>query len=114
MSPQEIQSIADLTAKFLGLTIRPKAIIKETSRGYAWTDKGWFTMPQWAIDHSEECAMYIIIHEICHFLNGGLDHGTEFASVEDRALEFWNLKIERTKKNVYAKKIISKRGVFSI
>lgn len=114
MTPLEIQSIADLTSKFIGLTIRPKAIVKKTTRGYAWTDKGWFTMPQWAIDHSEEGAIYLIVHEICHFYKGGINHGTEFASIEDKALDFWGIRIQRTSKNVYAKKIISKRGVFSI
>lgn len=93
----EIQSIANLTAKFLGLSIRPKAEITSNQRGRAYTTKGRFSIPEWAFEHGERFVIYYVVHEVCHFYGGEIDHGQLFCKVEDRALKFWGLYIQRKK-----------------
>ena len=58
MTLSDIQAVADLTAKFLGLIIRPKARITKARRGHAWTNKGTFTIPEWAVKRGEDYATY--------------------------------------------------------
>jgi len=106
MTLADIQAIADLTAKFLGLPFRPTARIKDTSRGYAWTRKGWFSIPTFALSRGEDYVIYYTVHEVCHFYGGHLDHGPQFKRIEDRALAYWGLYIKR--KKVYP----IKNGVF--
>ena len=103
MTLPDIQAIADLTAKFLGLIIRPKARITKANRGHAWTNKGVFSIPEWAVKRGEDYATYYTIHEVCHFYAGGIFHGPLFKKVEDRALANWGLYIER--KKVYPQRI---------
>lgn len=97
MTLNEIQAIANLTAKFLGLAIKPRAEITSNKRGRAYTTKGWFSIPKWAFDHGEKFVIYYVVHEVCHFYGGTLDHGPTFCKVEDRALKFWGLYIQRKK-----------------
>lgn len=97
MTLNEIQAIANLTAKFLGLSIKPKGKITQTKRGRAYTTKGYFTIPEWAFKHGEKFLIYYVVHEVCHFYGGTLDHGKLFCQVEDRALKFWGLYIQRKK-----------------
>jgi predicted metal-dependent hydrolase len=97
MTLNEIQAIANLTAKFLGLPIKPRAKIKDSKRGYAHTTKGWFSIPKWAFDHGEKFVIYYVVHEVCHFYKGTLYHGKKFCQIEDKALRFWGLYIQRKK-----------------
>lgn len=97
MQLNEIQAIANITAKFLGLKIKPRAEITSNKRGRAYTTKGWFSVPEWAFKHGEKFTIYYIVHEVCHFYKGALDHGPKFCQVEDRALKFWGLYIQRKK-----------------
>ena len=97
MTLNEIQAIANITAKFLGLPIKPKAEITSNKRGRAYTTKGRFNIPEWAFKHGEKFVIYYIVHEVCHFYGGTLDHGNLFCQVEDRALKFWGLYIQRKK-----------------
>jgi len=102
---EDIQGIADLTAKFLNLSIRPRAIIKDTRNGKAYTHKGWFSLPKWAWNRGDRYVTYYTIHEVCHFYAGGIDHGTLFKKVEDKALAYWGSYIKRNK--VYPKQIFN-------
>jgi predicted metal-dependent hydrolase len=97
MTLNEIQAIANITAKFLGLSNKPRAEITSNKRGRAYTTKGWFSIPEWAFDHGEKFVIYYVVHEVCHFYGGTLDHGKLFCQVEDRALKFWGLYIQRKK-----------------
>jgi hypothetical protein len=103
MTLPDIQAVADLTAKFLGLSIRPKAEIKKTRRGTALTHRGTFSIPEWALKRGEDYVTYYTIHEVCHFYAGGIHHGPLFKKVEDRALANWGLYIER--KKVYPRRV---------
>jgi predicted metal-dependent hydrolase len=97
MTLNEIQAIANLTAKFLGLSAKPKAEITSNRRGRAYTTKGRFSIPEWAFDHGEKFIIYYVVHEVCHFYEGTLDHGPKFCQIEDHALRFWGLYIQRKK-----------------
>ena len=97
MKLSELQAIANLTAKYLGLSVKPKAKITPNKRGRAYTTKGWFSIPEWAFKHGEKFLIYYVVHEVCHFYGGTLDHGKLFCQVEDRALKFWGLYIRRKK-----------------
>ena len=97
MTEADIQAIADLTAKFLGIPFRPIGKIRDVRRGTAWRKARWFSIPRWVLDHGEDYATYYVIHEVCHFANGYIHHGPEFREVEDRALAYWGLKIHRKK-----------------
>lgn len=99
MTLADIQAVADLTAKFLKLGCRPIATVKPTRRGYAHLSKNRFSVPEWAIARGEDYATYYTVHEVCHFYAGGIDHGSLFVKVEDRALAYWGLYIKR--KRVY-------------
>ena len=97
MKLSEIQAIANITAKHLGLSLKPRAEITKNKRGCAYTTKGYFTIPEWAFNHGEKFVIYYVVHEVCHFYGGTLDHGKLFCQVEDRALKFWGLYIQRKK-----------------
>ena len=100
---EDIQTIADLTAKYLGLSYKPKAIIKDTRNGKAYTHKGWFSVPKWAWSRGDRYVTYYTVHEVCHFYAGGIDHGSLFRKVEDKAMAYWGIYLER--KKVYPKRI---------
>jgi len=102
MKIEDIQYIADLTAKFINLPIRPKAKIHHEVRGYAHINKKHFFIPYSALKRGNHYIIYYIVHEVCHFHNGGTHHGAAFRKIEDKALLYWGLKIER--EGVYPKK----------
>jgi predicted metal-dependent hydrolase len=97
MTLNEIQAIANLTAKLLGISTKPKAEITTNKRGRAYTTQNRFNIPEWSLKHGERFVIYYIVHEVCHFYGGELDHGPLFCKVEDRALKFWGLYIQRKK-----------------
>lgn len=105
LTSADIQAIADLTAKYIGLSFRPKAVIKDIRRGFAHTDNGWFSVPKWAFKRGDQYVTYYTIHETCHFYGGGIVHGNVFRKVEDKALSYWGIYLER--KKVYPKRIFA-------
>ena len=105
MTLADIQAIADLTAKFLGLPNRPQAHIKATRRGRAHVYTNWFSIPTFALERGDNYIIYYTVHEVCHFFNGGIRHGELFKAVEDRALAHWGLYLKR--KKVYQKEILT-------
>lgn len=97
MTLADMQAIADLTAKALGLVDRPRVVLKSIRRGTARWKRGYFTIPEWTKIFGDDYVTYYVVHEVCHFWNGGIYHGPLFREVEDKALAYWGLYIKRKK-----------------
>ena len=89
------QCVANLTAKHLGLAVRPKVRFANVERGQALVEDNIIVIPSRVRKMSATISTYYIAHEITHFFNGGIFHGKKFREVEDRALRFWNISIKR-------------------
>lgn len=85
--------------------------VKNVRRGNARVCKGkyYITIPQWAIDRSDEYGVYYICHECAHVtcarIFGTFSHNSEFRMVEDAYLEDFGLVVKR--KKVYPKELIA-------
>ena len=93
------QAIANLTAKHLGLSVRPKIRFANVERGQALPEHNLIVIPNFVRKMPVKVSTYYICHEISHCADGGLHHGKRFRSVEDKALMFWGISIKR--KGVY-------------
>ncbi len=89
------QAIANLTAKHLGLSVRPKVIFLNVERGQALTDENIIVLPSYIRNVHSSISTYYIAHECTHFVGGGIFHGKRFRELEDKALKFWNISITR-------------------
>jgi len=86
--------------------------VKDVNRGNARCRyKGYYriTIPQWAIDRSEEYGIYYICHELAHCtcseLFGTMGHCTEFKVIEDVYLADFGITIKR--KKAYPKTLVA-------
>lgn len=77
--------------------------IKNVKRGNARLRNGQYhiTIPQWAIDRSDEYGTYYLCHELAHItsreLFGYFNHDEEFKIVEDAYLADFGLVVKRKK-----------------
>lgn len=92
----DAQCIANLTAKRLGLKVRPNVQFEENiDRGMAFVEAGEIFLPEHIRTKRVAISTYYIVHEVCHFFNGGLNHGKKFREIEDKALAFWGISVKR-------------------
>lgn len=105
-SVDDAQAIASLTAKFLGLPVRPEVVIGK--RAEAFTDTNIITIPRDILSRHHTILTYLITHEVVHFVNGGIHHGKLFRKKEDAALKFWHITIKRGKNSPYPVEIRGK------
>lgn len=106
LSQADLQGIADLTAKHIGLSIRPRIVITETQDKFAlaYHEADYITIPRHAIESGQSIFIeYLVTHEICHFAPNCANHKKEFRAMEDKALQFWGIGIER--KTIYPKRL---------
>ncbi len=89
------QAIANLTAKHLGLTVRPKVRFANVKRGQALPEHNIIVIPNSVRNSQSTSSTYLIAHEIVHCCDGGIFHGKRFRELEDKALKFWNISIKR-------------------
>lgn len=104
MTRDDLQAIADLTAEGLGLDVRPHIKYLHVKGGGRASSKTCrITIPRWTAKYGKAYLTYYVVHEVCHFHPGATEHGIIFKMIEDRALAFWDIKIERAK--AYPKKL---------
>lgn len=95
LSLADAQFVANITAKILGLKVRPAVFFDNVERGMAFVEAGQICLPEHLRTKHATISTYYIVHEVCHFINGGLDHGKAFRSYEDKALAFWHISVKR-------------------
>lgn len=117
MTFEEIQCIANLTAKFIGLRERPairivKGKLKGNVMARAFYTLGYIEISDAIFDYRDSIFLhYMIIHEVCHFAPNCGNHKKIFIEVETKALDFWGIGIIR--KTVYPKRLFRKLSTVS-
>lgn len=82
---------------------------KEVQKGRAYYKTGRITIPLWSLRRSREFAYYYIIHEICHFIDMGINnHNDRFKSIEKYWLAQFGLQPVYMK--AYPKQLLSSNG----
>lgn len=97
LSREDIQAVADATSEDLGIpkSRRPRFHRWNKRRGWARTEAGTFSLPEWLMVETEDHLIAYIVHEVVHFAGAGLRHGPLFTRTENRALKAWGLKAVR-------------------
>lgn len=108
MKISELQTIADLAAKELGLNIRPTIQVRDVNTGRARRKTNKITIPLWATQRVREYAIYYVIHEVCHFIEGAWHHTPKLKKLEQGILKRLGIKIEYAK--VYPKALYGLDG----
>lgn len=90
-----MQLVARLTAKQLKIKTPEIAIHAKWKRPRAYTEHGIIGIPSSFIGKSALIMTYIVAHETCHMIGGGLNHGKKFREYEDFVLQFWGISYRR-------------------
>lgn len=96
MDLAELQAMADMTAKFVGLDARPRVEYVEDGKvALAWTGENRITIPKTFNRFGSVWMTYYVAHEVCHFVEGCANHGNKFLAIEKKAMDFWGVKLYR-------------------
>lgn len=90
-----MQLVARMTAKRLGIKAPEIAVHGKWRRPRAYTEHGIIGIPASFVGKSALIMTYIVLHEVCHFIGGGLNHCKRFRENEDAMLQFWGISYKR-------------------
>ena len=93
---EDAQAIVNLTAKALGIKKPIRVLFNNDDHATAFTDERFICFPHSAREYPVKLTTYVLAHEVAHFHCGGLHHGLAFRKVEDKALKFWGISINRS------------------
>ncbi len=107
MNLTQFQQVCDELCQYNGLPFI-EVRLRPVKYAYAYLDTFRITLPSWITKTCKPYQMSFVIHEVCHFILGDVNHTDEFYELEQTLLAAYHMAAERRAGEAYTHKLFYK------